>query len=217
MPTKPLPAGRGLPGIALVSALLLACGGEDTAAPAASSGGAAGQSAAPLCDVQIAQHPLAPTLHVAECSPLSTENFSSIPPSSGNHYPRWAAFKGYDQTIPWGYYIHSMEHGAVVFLYNCPDGCPEDIAALKTLIEQLPEDPLCTDPAGPRRRILLVPEPKISSKFAAAAWGWTLQAPCVDPSTFAAFARDHYAQATEDFCNDGVDVLAEGLQAGCGE
>lgn len=207
--------------------LALGCGdSEQVSNPSGPSAGQAGSGGSGgsddkvvgvLCDVVAEQHPLAPTAHVTECSPLSQDLYTSNPPSSGNHYPVWAAFKAYDQPIPRGYYLHDEEHGAVVFLYNCPEGCPEDVAALKAIVAALPVDPLCTDPAGPQRRAIITPDPKIDSKFAVAAWGWTLKAPCVDPQSFSAFARAHYAKAVENFCINGTDVLAVGVAPGCGE
>lgn len=205
----------------------LSCGEDESAKPSASdlgnsagsagTAGTAGQMDTPWCEVEITQHPLAPTVHVDECSPLSDENFTSNPPSSGNHYPRWAAYKSYDAPIPRGYSVHCMEHGAVILLYNCPEGCPEDVAALQKILDQLPEDPICTDPEGPRHRTLLLPDPHIPSRFAASSWGWTLQAPCVDPPSFTAFIHDHYGKGTEDECKDGIDPITEGISANCGE
>jgi hypothetical protein len=165
----------------------------------------------------VGQFPLEPSPHLTTCVPLA---FSTNPPSSGNHYGIWAAFKTYDKAIPRGFWVHSMEHGAVVLLYNCPECCPEQVAELQALIDAFPADPLCTDPGGPKARLILVPDPKLDVPFAAAAWGATLRAPCLDDETrgqIVAFLLAHYAKAPENFCSPGVDIATMDLPAKCGE
>ena len=50
------------------------------------------------------------------------------PPVFGDHYPTWAAFQTYEYPVPLGYLVHSLEHGAVVVFYDCPEGCAEEVA-----------------------------------------------------------------------------------------
>lgn len=45
--------------------------------------------------------------------------YSSNPPSSGPHYPIWAGWQEYLTPVPRPFWVHSLEHGAVVLLYNC--------------------------------------------------------------------------------------------------
>lgn len=187
---------------------------------AAGTGGAAGNAGATgtgPCAATVGQFPLEPSPHLETCIPLA---FSTNPPSSGNHYGTWAAFKAYETAIPRGFWVHSMEHGAVVLLYNCPGGCAAEVAELQALIDAFPADPLCTDPAGPKARLILVPDPKLDVPFAAAAWGATLKAPCLDEETRAqigAFMATHYAKAPENFCSPGVDISTLTLAENCGE
>jgi hypothetical protein len=203
--------------------LTAACGQGDEASGSAGNAGSAGAAGAaghpvytgPTCDVVVAQQPNEPTQHVEECS---TVIYNSNPPSSGNHYATWAAFKQYSEPVPRGYYVHCLEHGAVALLYNCPDGCPDDVARLVALANQAPPDPLCDGLDVPfHRRVVITPDPRLDVRFAAAAWGYTLRAPCVDEASFAAFLADHTGHAVENFCTDGVDVIARGLAPNCGE
>ena len=60
------------------------------------------------------------------------------PPSSGNHYPIWPDYQTYDKPVPWGHLMHAMEHGAVIIVYNCPGGCPDEVAAAQAIIDQPP-------------------------------------------------------------------------------
>ena len=70
------------------------------------------------CGAVLQHYPLLPSPHVAECSLVE---YSSNPPTSGPHYGFWAEFGIYDQAIPRGFWVHAMEHGAVVVAYSCTD------------------------------------------------------------------------------------------------
>ena len=143
--------------------------------------------------------------------PIGTDitTWDSNPPSSGDHYPVWAAFQEYDAAVPRGYYVHDLEHGAIDFLYDCPtdagdDGgaCAAIVAGLRQAVASLPDDPLC-DPSV-RVRFVLTPDPLVDHPVAACAWGWTYNADCVDLPTLEAFAKAHYGQAPENFCTNGI-------------
>ena len=129
-------------------------------------------------------------------------------PTSGPHYPLWARFKAYADRVPRGFWVHAMEHGAVVVTYNCPGGCAADVAALIAYLDARPADPLCTAPV--RNRFIVTPDPLLDTTFAASAWGWSLRADCFDLPALGAFIDAHYAQAPENFCSDGFDPTAPG-------
>jgi hypothetical protein len=153
------------------------------------------------CDVEIASPDYLPAVHV----PVGTDvTYNSNPPSSGNHYPDWAAFQEYSTPVPRGYYVHDLEHGAVVILYKCGDdsGCPDIVDGLRRAMAQIPDDPKCRQ-GGPRNRLVLTPDPLLDVPVAAAAWGWTYKAQCVDQPTLVQFIKDNYGQGTEDFCTNG--------------
>jgi len=207
---------------------LLACG-DDDALPARDAGtgeaavvpamptvprdGGTAEAAAPVCaetpppdrpaaacDVTIESPPLRVSLHVPEGTPVA---YCSNPPSSGDHYPVWAAFQEYSMAVDWPYLVHSMEHGAVVLLYKCdPPGCPEIVEQLRNVRDNAAIDPMCI-PHGGRNRIIIAPSPTIPTKVAAAAWGKTYKAACVDMPTLEAFVRDNYAKGPENLCDPG--------------
>jgi hypothetical protein len=147
------------------------------------------------CTVFIQQHADEGAGHVA-CSPPPT--YATKPPSSGNHYATWADYKTYATPVPWGHLMHSMEHGAVVIVYNCPSGCADEVAAAQAMIDALPVDADCTAPT--KRRVILAPDPTLDVRWAATAWTWTLRAPCFDAAAFSQFATDHYGKTIENFC-----------------
>jgi hypothetical protein len=142
--------------------------------------------------------------HLDECSDIEYE---MSPPVFGDHYPVWAAYKTYDFPVPLGYLVHSLEHGAVIFFYECPDGCADEVGSVQEFIAALPADPRC--PADVEHQIILVPRPGLGARWAAAAWGYSLTADCFDRSIFQRFYDTHSGQAPENLCNQGIDV-AEG-------
>ncbi|MBN4050168.1 DUF3105 domain-containing protein [Desulfobulbus sp. AH-315-M07] len=155
--------------------------------------------------------------HVDECSKIT---WHSNPPTSGNHYGIWAAYKTYDEAVPRGYAVHAQEHGAVVLSYNCADGCPAEVTAMQTFIDGLPEDPACS--GGVLRRVILTPDPNLNVQFAMSSWGHMLKADCFDAALAGAFVEAYYLDGPEDLCGGGQDPFAGsggggGLPAGCGE
>ncbi len=139
--------------------------------------------------------------HVAECSDIE---YPMSPPVFGDHYPFWAAYQSYDFPVPLGYLVHSLEHGAVIFFYDCPDGCAEEVSQVQAFIDELPEDPRCTEAAN--HQVILVPRPGLGARWAASAWGYSLRAECFDPAIFQQFYDDHLGQGPENLCNQGVSI-----------
>jgi len=137
-------------------------------------------------------------------APGTIIDYCTKPPNSGPHYYVWASYRSYDRPIPYGYLVHDLEHGAVDVYYQCSGSCPTLAAELQAIIDARPVDPLCDPDAGVSRRVILSPDPTLPTLVAAAAWGWTYTADCVDSATLGAFIDAHYAMAAEDFCTDGI-------------
>jgi hypothetical protein len=137
--------------------------------------------------------------HVPDCSALPEW---TSPPCGGDHYPTWAAFQTFDFTLPHGFVIHSMEHGAIVLFYNCPQGCADEVSQAQAFIDGLPVDPFCAGTAADRR-VVMLPDPSIGARWAASAWGFTLRASCFDAAAMTAFYNEHYAHGPEDMCASG--------------
>ena len=155
---------------------------------------------AAACNVRLDSPPLMTTVHIPHFAPVV---YNSNPPSSGPHYTTWANYQEYADPVDDRYLVHSLEHGAVLFLYKCEDaGCPELVDALRAVRDAVPSDPLC-DPSI-RVRIIIAPRPANDVTVAAAAWGQTYRADCVDAASLAKFVADHYAMTPENFCGPGV-------------
>ena len=155
------------------------------------------------CKSVIEEHPPVSFQHVVDCSPVS---YDTNPPSGGDHYGTWAAFQFYDFPVPPGFLVHDLEHGAVVIWYNCSDGCPNEIAEAKAMIDALPSDDTCNGyPTA--RRVVLTPYPGLTARWAASSWGWTLRADCFDSAAFTSFYMDHFGRGREQACAAGAVIL----------
>jgi hypothetical protein len=135
-------------------------------------------------------------VHLAQCSDIP---YDSNPPSGGDHYGVWAAFQTYDFAVPVGFLVHALEHGAVVFWYNCPEGCADEVAQAQAMIDSFPLDPLCAG-TGASRRAVLVPNPDLDARWAASAWGFLDKASCFDEAVLRSFYNDHYGNGPEALC-----------------
>ena len=93
--------------------------------------------------------------------------YQHYPPSSGTHYGETMPSLGfYDQTWPEGYWLHNLEHGDIVVLYNCPDDCPDLKAKLRALINKAPQR-RCPTP-----KLIVMPYSQgMTAPVAVLAWG----------------------------------------------
>ena len=92
-----------------------------------------------------------------------TVRYNSDPPTSGPHYDPSARPGIYDEPIPDGYLVHSLEHGYVIISYNV-EGIPEQEA--DSLVAQL------TEIAEGERlwKLIVVPRPGMEHRIALTAW-----------------------------------------------
>ena len=58
--------------------------------------------------------------HVAEGT---TVTYRNNPPASGPHYPVWARYQAYTTAVARPYWVHNLEHGAIVLVHR-PDASP---------------------------------------------------------------------------------------------
>ena len=103
--------------------------------------------------------------------PPERGQYSSDPPTSGQHY----SIPG-QAPISWGYHgsqasaeywLHNLEHGGIVILYNCPTGCSEDETSIGYFISNAPKDAQFREV-----KIVAVGYSIPGHKFALLAWGW---------------------------------------------
>ncbi len=118
--------------------------------------------------------------------------YNSTPPTSGPHFPHWGEWKRYDEPQPEEVWIHNLEHGGIVALYNCPQGCPELLNKLSDLYK-----------TGPRSKygylkMLVSPYSKISNKLTLAAWNYYLPLDDYDDAQVRGFILAHQDKGPED-------------------
>lgn len=195
--------------LASLLVLVTACS-SSTDGGQGSSGGTDGASAEPVierptasCPVEIATYPESTAaMHVPEGTAIT---YNSNPPCIGNHYGVWANFTEYAKPLDEGYLVHSLEHGAVALLYKCASptdpACAANLAELRKIRDAIPTDARCDSVT--RVRVIIAPFPRLDRPVAAAAWGKTYKADCVDVPTLTKFANDNYAKSPEDICASG--------------
>ena len=110
------------------------------------------------------------------------EPYNSNPPTSGWHLSPIPNPGVYTQPrIPEGL-GHFMEHGGVWVLYNCPDGCPEEVAELERVVDN------ALDRGRP---VALAPFPSMEARFAAVAWQYNLTMDELDTGKIDNFISRH--------------------------
>jgi Protein of unknown function (DUF3105) len=97
--------------------------------------------------------------HLVSCDDTACGDGTAAP-VGGPHCGTWLSCRKYTEEQKRCSWIHNLEHGHAVLLYNCPGGCPDDVAALERHFDaQLP------------RRILVAPDARIPKRIAALVWG----------------------------------------------
>ncbi len=142
--------------------------------------------------------------HVRDGVPIS---YDDVPPSSGDHRPSWAKWGEYTY-LPPQRWLHNLEHGGIVFLYDpCVPEATKD--AIRAFAKAQPGDD-----SGPFRWVM-TPFPGLPTAVAVAAWQWTWQAECLDTAStplpaeganrtsLSTFITEHYRKAPEDVAVDG--------------
>jgi len=108
--------------------------------------------------------------------------YSSTPPTSGDHWERWADCGFYENGLPDELIVHNLEHGNIVVSYNLPE--EQDIAALRRALAGID----LAEEWGVTRFYDKIPEGMV----AVAAWGRRARMPGFDldglASFFAAYA-----------------------------
>lgn len=154
------------------------------------------------CDGALTVEASAPSPHVPVGSLV---DWTNDPPTTGPHYPLWAAWDQHYTALPRGHYVHNAEHGGVILLYRCDAGCPDVVEALLATARGMPADAACAAPVT--KRVIVTSDPLLPDgvQVAAVAWQHAYTASCVDPY-LDTFVRDHYANAPEDLCVAGANL-----------
>lgn len=124
--------------------------------------------------------------HIAEGT-RSPVAYNSTPPTSGPHYGSLARWGIHGEPIPDELMVHNLEDGGVGVWYDCPQGCPELVEQLESVVEPYHEG------------VLMAPYPGMDSRIALTAWTRLDQFDEFDKERVVRFIRafrgaDHHAQ-----------------------
>lgn len=127
--------------------------------------------------------------HVEPGTPITYQN---NPPTSGTHYPTTSGYGVFERAIEPGYWVHTLEHGGIVLLFNpaeCDAACLEQ---LRDVYRSAPPSQLFR-----QTKMAVVPYPGLATKVAVLAWGWIDTMDEVDKDRILAFYRTHVDRGPE--------------------
>ena len=123
----------------------------------------------------------------------SKVTYTYCAPASGSHYAQPAApiaarvYGPGDNVIPQGW-IHNLEHGALVVLYqgSSTGATPDGQAQLKAFYDAFPASPVCQKPKGEIGPVIARFD-QMNTPFQAIVWGRVLPLQTFDQATILAF------------------------------
>ncbi|HVA86598.1 MAG TPA: DUF3105 domain-containing protein [Candidatus Saccharimonadales bacterium] len=167
-----------------------------SAAPGASATPALGQSVDDMGRSHVA---VGTQVHYTFCPPASGPHYNSS--GQGPIAPRY--YNPNDTTIPEGW-VHNLEHGALVVLYNCNDGgCDSaDQSTLQQFVQSFPPSPVCKVPAGVISPVVTRFD-TMKAPFAAVVWDHVLFQQKLDVNQILAFYNQYGDRSNPEdlYCN----------------
>jgi len=123
--------------------------------------------------------------------------FPSDPPAGGSHYGNEFDARFYDEASPQaqvpypaGYLGHNLEHGYVIFWYNCEVLNESECSTLKAEIQSVMDDLGGT-------KLIAFPWPSMDGPAAMTSWGRLQRFDSFDPEVAAAFVRANLNKSPE--------------------
>jgi len=123
-----------------------------------------------------------------------TIEYGFCPPTSGDHYnisgvgPIRAAVYPNSAEQPPGGWVHNLEHGWVVLLYSCKNGCPSS-AEMAQMQQWWDEAPAVDPSQGCNKEAIVARFDSMTTRFAVLAWGRALLTDNFDLDTAKTFAQ----------------------------
>ena len=131
--------------------------------------------------------------------PSTIPTYKSYPPASGPHYSAQGIAPVAWQTIgslQEGQYIHNLEHGGIVILYDCPSGT--DCTTLKNSLEHYVNNLAPVEPQFNEIKVVLSPYSRgMQKKVALVAWDYIEFLDGYDQAEITRFYENHVNQAPE--------------------
>jgi hypothetical protein len=132
-----------------------------------------------------------------------TIEYGFCPPTSGSHYniangigPIKAAVYPSSAEQPPGGWVHNLEHGWVVLLYSCKNGCPsaDEMAQMQKWFD---ESPPVDSSQGCTKEVLVARFDSMTTRFGEVAWGRALLTDSFNLDTAKEFAQQWMDHGTE--------------------
>jgi hypothetical protein len=124
--------------------------------------------------------------------PPTRVTYRDNPPASGQHYPNTADYGFHSEEVQPENWVHNLEHGGIVILYNCPEDCPDMKDSLQQLYNEAPQSK-----AFHTVKMVITSYPNLQSKVMAVAWGWQLSLDNFDKDKLLQFYQRHVDQGPE--------------------
>lgn len=115
-----------------------------------------------------------------------------VPPTSGPHYPQWAQWKYFDDPLSPEFFVHNLEHGGVVVLFNCSNDC----SAEKQMLHDAYTFVKPSKYGYPK--LVVSPYSNLKTKFALLAWDKLVQTDTLDRSMLEQFYNMFVDKGPED-------------------
>src|SRR5258706_6321566 len=119
--------------------------------------------------------------------------YSTNPPTSGHHYPTWLDAGFYDTNqylYPQGYLVHNLEHGYIIFWYNCKNLSDSQCSEMKTQIKSVMD-------GANNFKVIAYPWDSIDVPLIMTSWGFILRMETFDASLASTFIEQHRNRAPE--------------------
>lgn len=130
--------------------------------------------------------------HIPDTQPITADPAGHYPPVFGNHYDTPRPPGVYDSPVSEGNFIHDLEHGAVVILYNCPSGCADEVNQFRGLLTSLPRSRDFNEV-----KLVVSPNSKIQHPIALLAWDYEQDLESYDVDAIRAFYQAHVDKGPE--------------------
>jgi hypothetical protein len=127
--------------------------------------------------------------HIEQGTRITYEEY---PPTSGPHWPVWARWGVNREPVPEEMFVHNLEHGGVVLLYNCARPCPDVARQLEELVPTLPPSKYG------HVKVVVTPNGRIKRRFALLAWTRLDEFDQLDRERIVRFVRAWQDKGPED-------------------
>ncbi len=112
--------------------------------------------------------------------------YNSNPPGAGPHYKDSQAAGIYTKKPPYGYLVHSLEHGAIILWYNPNSLSKDEISKLENIFKSILLD-----------KKIITPDGSLDVPVALSSWGRILKLKTIDEKQITTFSKTNYDRGPE--------------------